>query len=212
MKKLFILSVLFLSFSVLVEEVQADEYTTYQEITFEHQGASLLSEFAQSDYDKYYPKISKKRFWGWRTYLVYEDEEVEFIRETLYVIKNGGDTAIEESIKLHSDASVKRHYSVTGNLELTGGGTVEGFKLGLEQALGTEVSKTITTNLEETYSIKVLVDPNTKVIIQIKGEGYVTNGVGKYYRFWTEVRKGGWEIFTVTTEYYSLEKVRLDED
>jgi len=205
------LSVLFLLSSLLVNEVNAEEYMTYQEITFEHKGAALISEFAGSDWEKYYPKVTKKRFWGWRTYMVYEDEEVSFIRETLYMIVNEGDTAIEDTIKLHSEATVKRHYSVTGNLELSGGGTIEGFKLGLEQQLGTEVTKTITTNLEETYQIKVFVDPYTKLSIQIKGEGYVTNGVGKYYRFWREVRKGGWEIFTVTTEYYSLEKVRINE-
>ena len=212
MKKCVLLGLLFLFYSVMGHTVKADDYRTYQEIEFEHSGGMLISHFSDHDFETYYSRLSGKRFWGWRTYIAHENEEVYFTRDTLYVIKNGGDTAIEESIKLFSEASVKRHYAVKGNLELSGGGTVEGFKLGLEEQLGTEMSKTVTTTLEETYQIKVLVDPGTTLIIQIKGEGYVTNGVGKYYRFWTEVRKGGWEIFTVTTEYYSIEKVRNDEN
>jgi len=212
MKKLVVIGYLILLCSLFVRGIDADDYRTYQDIEFEHSGGQLISQFSDSDFETYYGKLKGKRFWGWRTYIAYENEEVYFTRDTLYVIRNEGATAIEESIKLFSEASVKRHYAVKGNLELAGSGTVEGFKLGLEEQLGTEMSKTITTNLEETYQIKVLVDPGTTLTIQIKGEGYVTNGVGKYYRFWTEVRKGGWEIFTVTTEYYSIEKVMNDEN
>lgn len=211
MKKLFILSVMFFVFALTLEQTQAESYTTFQDITFEHKGAKLLEDYANSDYTKYYKKLGGRRFWGWKTYVVYEDEECSFTRETLYVISNDGDTAIEESIRFERTGSVKKHYAATGSLELAGNGTVKGFKLGLEQKIGTEQSLTVNSTLEETYSIKIKVDPQTKLTISIQGEGKVTNGVGKYYRFYRNVKKGGWEIFLVTTEYYSIEKVRLYE-
>lgn len=212
MRKLFIISLLILLSSLSLNTTNAESYINFQEITMKNDGAKMLEKFSESDYEKYYKKLgSKRKFWGWKTYVAYEDEELSFTKETLYMITNEGTTAIEESIRFSNEKTVKKHFSVTGSLELSGGGTVKGFKLGLEEKIGSEQSLTVTTNFEENYSLKILVDPMTKMSIAIKGEGKVTNGVGKYYRFWREVKKGGFEIFTVTTEYYSIEKVKIDE-
>lgn len=210
MKKLFILSLCLFAFSLSQQTIQAGGYKTYQSVEPVNDGFKIIEKWHDYDFNKYYKKMSKRRlFWGWKTFIAYEDEEVTFLKETLYVIVNQGDTAIEESLKFSSEETVKKHYSATGSLELNGNGTVKGFKLGLEQAIGTEQSLTVTSSLQEAYAIKVLVDPDTKLMVTIKGEGKVTNGVAKYYRFWRVVKKGGWEMFTVTTEYYCIEKVRL---
>ena len=68
-----------------------------------------------------------------------------------------------------------------------------------------------TEEIEEEFEIKVLVDSMTKLTVEVRGEGKVSNGVAKYYRFFKNVKKGGWEIFVVTTEYYSLTKELIDE-
>lgn len=209
MRKLFLVSLMFLMMCLFIENAQANDYSTFQDIEFEHKGAKLLENYANSDYKKYYNKLGKKRFWGWRTYIVYEDEECHFVRETLYVIINDGDTAIDDTISFERGETVKRHYSATGSLEVGANGTLKGFKLGLEQEIGTEQTKTVTQSFEEKYTVKIKVDPQTKLIISISGEGKVSNGVGKYYRFYKNVKKGGWEIFTVTTEYYCIEKIRI---
>lgn len=209
MRKLFALSLFIFTLSLSFNTLFAEDYTTYQEIEFEHKGAKLLEKFADSDYEKYYDKLGKKRFWGWRTYKAYEDEECTFISETLYVISNDGDTAIEETIRFTKERTSKKYYSATGSLELDGKGSTKGFKYGLDQAIGTNQSLTVTDVDEEVYTLKIKVDPGTKLVISIQGEGKVTNGVGKYYRFFKNVKKGGWEMFTITTEYYSIEKTRL---
>ena len=209
MKKLFIFSLMFLFMTIITYEVKADDYTTYQDIEFVNAGAKLLEDYRAADYEKYYGKMKKKRFWGWRTFIVYKNEELNYTSETLYVIINEGDTAIEETIKLTKEKTVKRQYSVTGSLGLSSGGTYKGFKLGLDQEIGTKATTTVTSNVEEVYTMKMDIDPGTKMMIKICGEGKITNGVGKYYRFYKNVKKGGWEIFVITTEYYSIEKVRL---
>lgn len=209
MKKVFLCSLLFLSFTLVYRNVSGEDYTTFQDIEMENKGAKLLENYATSDYDKYYKKLGGKRFWGWKTYIAYENEKCAFTRETLYVIVNDGDTAVEESIKFSKEGSIKKHYGSSGSLELAGNGTAKGFKLGLEEKIDANMSATISSSMEEVYSIKIKVDPQTKLTIAIVGEGKVTNGVGKYYRFFKNVRKGGWEIFLVTTEYYYIEKERL---
>jgi hypothetical protein len=211
MKKLLYISLMFLVVSVMVKGVSASDYKTYQEITFEHKGAKILSEYGPNDFKTYYGKMKGRRFWGWRTFTVYKDEELSFIDDTLYVIRNEGDTAIEETIKLSRDYSVKKQYSASGSIGLKANGTVDGFKLGLEEEIDTTITTTVTGTMEETYSMKIYVDPGTILRIQICGEGQITNGVAKYYRFYKNVKKGGFEIFWITTEYYSIEKVKIDE-
>lgn len=212
MRKIVLLGFMILICSLMVENVKATDYESYQEIIFVHKGATLLSEYGNNDFDKYYKKMKGRRFWGWRTFTVYEDEELEYTRDTLYVILNEGDTAIEETIKLSREYSLKKQYSVSGSLGIKGSGSDKGFKLGLEEEVKSTITTTVEGTLEESYSMKIQVDPGTKVSIQIKGEGKITNGVAKYYRFWKNVKKGGFEIFWITTEYYSIEKVRIDED
>ncbi len=211
MKKIMILGLLFMMYSFSIQSVQANDYTTYQEIVFEHSGGLLLEKFSDSEYETYYDKLGGKRFWGWKTFIAYKNEPVTFTRDTLYIIYNEGETAITESIKLSRDEVVTRQYSTSGSIGLKGAGNYEGFKLNLDSAIDYSASKKVVTTLEEEYQIKVSVDPYTKLTIKIKGEGKVTSGVGKYYRFWKNVKKGGWEIFVVTTEYYSIEKVIIDE-
>ena len=211
MKKIIIISILIFLSSFYYQGLQAEDYLTYQDITFEHSGAKLLARYSDSDYEKYYSKMKKRRFWGWRTFIAYENEKAYFVKETLYVIENQGETAIIETFSFKNEEDVKKQYSVTGTLGMESSGEAYGFKLGLEQQLKYSITATITTSVEEEFEIKVYVDPMTKLIVQIEGEGKVSNGVAKYYRFFKNVRKGGWEIFVVTTEYYSLRKMKIDE-
>ncbi|MCK5388697.1 MAG: hypothetical protein KAJ22_05365, partial [Candidatus Izimaplasma sp.] len=65
-KLLFIVLLVFLS-SFYYQSILASDYQTYQEITFEHTGGTLLEDYSDGDYEKYYKRIKKRRFWGWKT-------------------------------------------------------------------------------------------------------------------------------------------------
>ena len=211
MKKILSISLLFFLYSLSSQKVLANDYITYQEIVFENNGAILLEDFTSTKMDQYYKKLRRNRFWGWCTYVAYENESVSFLQDTLFVIVNEGDTPITQSMSFKTDEQVKKQYSVTGNLGLEANGTKSGFKLGLEEQVKYSITATSTTSLEKDFEIKVYVDPYTKLTIEIRGEGRVAKGVAKYYRFYKCVRKGGWEVFVVTTEYYNILKERIDE-
>lgn len=212
MKKIIIIALLIFTSVLTKQTVHAGDYQTYQEVSFEFRSVKLLENYASSDYTKYYKLLKKKRFWGWRTFIVFEGEKAFFTRETLYIIENDGTTPITETFSFTSSETKKVQYSSSGSIGVSANGTKKGFKLGLDSQLKSSISGTTTATLEEKVSIKVLVDPQTKLIVQIKGEGKITNGVAKYYRFYKNVKKGGFEVFVVTTEYYSLQKVTFDED
>lgn len=211
MKKIVILLMLVFLSSFFMKESNASEYLTYQEIVFEQNGAKLLEKYSNGEYEKYYDKLSNKKFWGWRTYIRFENEEVSFLKDTLFVITNEGESPITETFSIKTEEYVKKQYSVTGTLGLDVNASEKGFKLGLEEKLKFSITTTVYKEIEEEFEIKVLVDSMTKLTVEVRGEGKVSNGVAKYYRFFKNVKKGGWEIFIVTTEYYSLSKEVIDE-
>ena len=212
MKKIVIVLLLIFIYSFLMKESNASEYLTYQEIEFDQNGAKLLESYSNGEYEKYYDSLTKKKFWGWRTYIRFENEEVSFLKDTLFVIVNEGVSPITETFSIKTEEYVKKQYSVTGTLGLDVNASEKGFKLGLEEKLKFSITKTVYTEIEEDFEIKVLVDSMTKLTVEVRGEGKVSNGIAKYYRFFKNVKKGGWEIFVVTTEYYSLKKEVIYED
>jgi hypothetical protein len=193
-------------FVVSKNVVYAAEYLSFQEINFEHDGMRFLDDYTQNMYDKYYEKVSKRKFWGWRTYTTYKTEPVNYTKETLYKIHNEGTTAITQTFNFETGKTTKKQFNVSGSIGLEGKGTVKGFKLGLEQKLDNAITAVMTDQYDEEINIKVNVDPNTRLLVQIKGEGQVSNGVAAYYVFWHPIHLGGWEVFVVTTEYYSIVK------
>ncbi len=212
MKKIVIVLMFVFISSFLAKESNASEYLTYQEIEFDQNGAKLLEHYSNGEYEKYYGKLTKKKFWGWRTYIRFENEEVSFLKDTLFIIVNEGESPITETFSIKKEEYVKKQYSVTGTLGLDVNASEKCFKLGLEEKLKFSITKTVYTEIEEEFEIKVLVDSMTKLTIEVRGEGKVSNGIAKYYRFFKNVKKGGWEIFVVTTEYYSLNKELIDEN
>lgn len=212
MKKILLLVLIIFTTILTKETVEAGDYQAYQDITFEFKSVKLLDNYNDSDYKLYYKKMKKTKFWGWRTFIVFDKETAYFTKETLYIIENDGTTPITETFSFNSEKTIKKQFGSSGSIGLKGSGGKAGFKLGLEQELKSSMSLTTTSSIQEKISIKVLVDPQTKLLVQIRGEGKITNGVAKYFRFYKNVKKGGFEIFVVTTEYYSLKKVKLYEN
>jgi len=212
MKKVIIGLMMVLTFTLMKESVNAAEYQTYQEITFEIDGVKLLEDYTESDYKYYYKKINKRKFWGWRTHSSFNGEKAYFIKETLYVVENSGESPIIETLEFKVREESKKQYGASGTIGLSGSGKVKGFKLGLENKIKVNYEVATTEKTEENVVIKVSVDANTMLIVQIIGEGKISNGVAKYYRFFKNVKKGGYEIFVVTTEYYSIVKKPINEE
>lgn len=211
MKKSFIVLLVVLMLVLTQRTVSASDYETYQSIEFAVDGPVLLEHYTQNMYDAYYKKINRRQFWGWKTYTKYETEKVYYVKDILYVIVNEGTSAIDEKFVFKTVETEKQQYSVTGNINLTAKGEAYTIELGFEEELDWSIDRTTTETYTENIEIRVEVDPNTRLIVEMRGEGKISNGVAKYFRFWRSVRKGGWEAFVVTTEYYSLRKEVLDE-
>lgn len=210
MKKIMILCIV-LSITMLFSQFQikAEDYQNYQEIIFKDEEGLLLKDYDSDDLDDEIDKIKKKKFIGWRLSVLNENEEVEFVSETKLKIYNNGFTPIAHDITLETKDEEKTQISVTGGIKITGSGNVKKFKGSIDADIKATVSYSSTTLSRELYEFKIIVDPLTYVKIITKGTGIINNGVGKCYFFWIKTNSGGWETFTVTTEYYEIIKERL---
>ncbi len=209
MKKIVIVLIMSLLVITNLVTVRAEEYQNYQEIVFENEDAVLLKEYSDSDYKDYYKKLKKKKFIGWKIHVVNENEEVEFIAETKLKIYNNGYSTIKQDISLETKEETSYQISASGGIKLEVKGDVKKFKGKVDADIKASISYAKLTTTKETYDFEIIVDPKTYVKIITRGTGEVNNGVGKYYFFWINTKSGGWETFTVKTEYYEIIKERI---
>lgn len=189
--------------------VHADDYGSYQEITFDDTRNKLLKGYSQEDYKEYYDLIPKRYFMGWKLLIVTKNQPVDFISETKLKIFNTGYSTIKHDITLKTDEKTKLQISASGSISVSVKGDIKKFKGGLDGDIKAAVDYEKTETSSEEYVFKITVDPGTYVTIVTRGEGLVSNGVAKNYLFWIMTKKGGWETFTVTTEYYEIIKEKI---
>ena len=211
MKKLSIMILILMVLTSHSLNLMASEYKTYEEVTFKSSSYDLLEDYSETDYELAYEEIDKRRFWGWRTHTVLNNVKVSYKKETLMIIRNEGTSAIEKDYTFKSKTTNATQLSASGSIGIEAKGPIQSFKTGLDSELEFSVDSKTHTSEEEIIEISIDIDPMTELKIEVYGEGKVTNGVGKLYRFFRNTKKGGWEVFTVTSQYYSIEKVMIEE-
>ena len=210
MKKLGLIAIMFLMIGgIVVTEVLAEDYQNYQEIVFDSDDAKLLKEYTTNELTDYKDQIKKRKFMGWKIDIINDNEELEFVSETKLKIYNNGFSTIKHDITLTTKEETKYQLSATGGIKVKVSGNVKKFKGTVDADIKASVSYSTITSSTENYEFEIVVDPLTFVKIVTRGKGIINNGVGKYYFFWINTTSGGWETFTVTTEYYEIIKDRI---
>ena len=203
---LFVLTALLFDASTL----GAGEYLTYEEITFHGRNQKLLRNFNEFDYNRLYSQLGRRRFFGWRTTTNMSNVPVSFKKETLYVIVNEGETPIRQNFTFRQSEQTSRQISSSGSIGLDLSGDIRAFEAGLESSLNFSFETKRSTMIEEAVDIHIQVDPWTRLEVEIYGEGMITNGVGRRYKFFRNTKSGGWEIFTLQSEHYSIVKSEIE--
>jgi hypothetical protein len=209
MKKAVLLLIMALSLIPLFLLVNAEEYTNYQEIVFDNDDAVLLKDYTSKLYEDNYEKLTKAKFIGWKHFHFNKNEPVEFVSETKLRIYNNGFSTIKHEIELTTKEESKFQISASGSVGCKVKGGKKKFDGALDADIKASVNYSTTLSSSETYEFVIIVDPKTYVTIVTRGKGEVNNGVAKHYLFWIETKRGGWETFTVNTEYYEIIKERI---
>ena len=208
MKKFLIIVILALLLIVNSGSVNASKhYTNFEDIKLTK--GKLINDYEDKDLSKYYKKVDKKKFSGWRIEEINKRVKVTFVGETLFSYYNDGYTSMDYTYKMDTREVSKYNFSATGSIGVKTSGTKSGFKSGLDGSIKLSYTNEKQIEKKESYEIKVKVDPGTQVNLYTYGEGKITNGVAAKYFFWFRVNRGGYEVFELTTEYQRLEKVRI---
>ncbi len=208
MKKYYLLVLFVLILSLMHTPLSANaDYLAYESITMNE--GQFLSEYSEADYKAYLKKVNKRRFAGWNIHYVYTDLKVTYKTESVFSYYNDGTTPIEYSYKFESTYTTSRNISSTGSIGINMSGPVKKFKGNLDGSLKITAESESARKEVESWQIKMQVDPQTMANLYVVGEGKITNGVASRYLFWLELEKGGFEVFTITTQYYRLEKVKI---
>lgn len=193
-----------------VSTIDAKEYLHYQDIAFTQSQQKFLHEFTEFDMTRHLHQISDRRFWGWELHQVTNHQKVVFTKETVLFILNEGSTPINQSYVLRTSEQSKVQFDTRGSISTKTRGKYRGFDLNLDAKLDIRVVSEVNTTLHEETKINIQIDPMTSLTVAIYGEGYITNGVGRYFRFFRPIREGGYEVFVLATEYYGIEKRALN--
>lgn len=214
MKRIIFITIMLFMFAlpgINSAKAKGSDYMSYTQLDFVNSGNKLLVNYTDNELKKYDEKISSKKFSGWNTYSFRTHQKVKYTSGIVFMYKNEGDTSSTYNFEYKEEVISKRSFNVTGSLDLSVKGDIKKLKAGLDTKLKIDYSETSTKTTRSSWNTKTEVDPGTTLIISIKGEGYIDQGVAAKYFFWVRLKKGAYEIFNVSTEYYCMEKVRNEE-
>ena len=185
------------------------DYKSFQEIEFEEEGNKFINEYTEEDLEEYYNEVKKRKFMGWNTKDIISEKKIKYVDETVFECTNKGKTPITYKLIFKEEEIEKRSFKVTGNLGVKLDGKIKKLKSGLDVKLKIEYSSSSTITKRSEWYAKLDVDNNTKLIVDIVGEGYIRNGVAAKYICWINCNSGEYEIFTISTQYYRMAKVQI---
>ncbi len=177
-------------------------HLNYQEIVFLDKG-ELIEEINEKDFRQYYAEIESK-FYGWNSKLIYDEVDIVFVSKTLFSYKNQSTETITYQYNYESGKSVKDSMSFSGDLSAEVDLKYKKNNLNLGAEFKKKYDEQNTTKINEKWKLDIKVAPYTKMSLKIKGEGKLSSGVSKFYYFFIPLKKGGWEMIDISSEYYWL--------
>jgi len=201
LKKLLIICLFCICIGITTQQSYA--YTNVEELEVVGNG-KMLEDFTDADYKKYYDKAGH-HFFGWHTYTANKNMKVKFISETIFSYYNNGKSAIHYQYKTSKKIVKSYDLKVSGGLKVHTDKKTKIFGDGLNASISIDSHWKESEEVNESFDIKVDIEPGTQLNLYLYGEGKVTNGVARNFAFFIETKRGGFEIFYVTTHYQRLE-------
>lgn len=185
------------------------DYTTFSYMQFSR--GKLLKNYSEQELKPYIKATHKKRFYGWRICYMNYHVRCNFTSKTILSIVNDGKTNIEYELEQTETVMNKVSITAKGTLKTSVSGTVKKFKGGLDSALSIEKSVDESVTCKTSESLKIIIDPGTRVNIYLKGSGYLTNGYATLYDLWLKSFRGAFEFFELVDVYPKIVKEKIWE-
>lgn len=185
-------------------EGEAD-YSNYETFSYmQFSKGKLLRNYSDEELSPHIKSTYKRRFRGWRIAYINYHVRCNFVSKTILSIVNTGSSAIEYEVEKTETTMNKVSVNVNGSLK--GGAKGTKIKGNLDASLGISKEREESVSCKTSESLKITVDPNTKVTVSLKGSGYLTNGYALYYDFWLKSYRGCFEYFELVDVYPKILK------
>lgn len=208
-KKLVMLAFLFLYtififgyINVYAEE--SADYLTYSEVMLS--SGKLLRDFTELERTSMYKYTDDYCFMGVLVYIENQAVDASYISNTLYSIDNTSQTSIEYtleySVETNNKVSFQTTESINGGLGLSSGK----IKGDMAAKATIDYSESTTKSIKEKKTMKLEIEPNSRLIVYLTGNLSVTNGCFAAYYFSIKLCQGCFEFVTLKSQFSKMEK------
>ena len=171
-------------------------------------GVTQIDDWQASELEEYYEKVPKK-FFGWSSVLIYDEEPAVYVSETLFSYANQSKDPVKYTYSHTNDESRKYQVNVTGNITTSAAGQIKDFKLKFDSSVKSTIAGDTQSSTNTKMNLNIEVPAYRKVSLKLRGEARLSSGVGVYYVMWMPVRKGAFEVLDVISEHFWLKEELL---
>lgn len=134
-----------------------------------------------------------------------------YISSILVSYENAGTSAIELTKEIQVETKQKISFSSGGQVSGGLGGNIKKIKAEIAAKADVNYSKVTEESVKEKKTMKINVDPNTKMILYLTGDLLVYNGCFSYYLLFIKQFSAAYEFVILNTQYERLEQALINE-
>ena len=183
---------------------ESSDYLSYSEIMLS--SGKLIRYYTKEEYNKLIARTDGSYFMD--IVVVIDNKAVDgsYISNTLYSVENTSKTAIEYNLEYSIETNNKVSFQTSESISASGSGTIKKVKAECSAKASVDYSSVTSTSVKEKRTMKLTIEPDSRLIVYLTGEVTVTNGVVAVYYFWVRSYTGAFEFVTLKSQFSKLEK------
>ena len=182
-------------------------HSQFSEIIF-YDDANFLLNDVSDDFINNELKTLKFKLFGSREKILNDYADCKYVSTVIFSRSNKTREEYTFSYDTSKISYQKVSVTVKGSIDLKGVFKLKSKEITVMGDHSTEEETESYDRTTESGRLSVVVYPNKKVTLRIVGDAKVSNGIKKNYVFGICVKKGAWEVISVTSTCYEL----LEED
>lgn len=195
--------------TLVVSAVQDTGHPEFQEITFpEVTGGCLLVNMPEQRIKGAYDYLKWKAF-GWSVNSICYNQIVNYQGDTIFAKANNTTSPLRFTYNYGEKHSISKDVETSWDTSIKVSGKIKAISAGLDGSIRQKIGKKTTSEKTESTELIITIPPKVKLVVSIRGEARLNNGVGVYYLFGIPVKKGEWEYIDIVNEYCDFYETKI---
>ena len=207
---LFVVNFLILPLSFLDVYAEDSDYLAYIELIMST--GKLIRNYTTEEMTELKKKTEQFAFFGITIAKDNVGTKATYISSIVVSFENSGTSAIELTKEIQVETNQKISFSTGGQISGGIGGNLKKIKGELAAKADVKYSEERSQSVKEKKTMKIKIEPNTKMILYLTGDLLVYNGCFSYYSFFIREFSAAYEFVILNTQYERLEQAKINED